>query len=81
MICPSCGRLGGNKEELFAKGMKKICKEMSIDDDAISLGYYEEDEKFHQKEKALMDGIIHKNSICCAARLPNTIDLSDLIRY
>jgi hypothetical protein len=80
IICPTCGELMGNKEKLYHEGKKKICKKYGIDDDFVSLERYRDDKDFQQEMIDLLDGLVNKDSICCAARLPNIIDLCKLIK-
>ena len=80
IICPTCGELLGNKEELYFNGLQKLCQKYKIDDDSVSLNQFTDNNNFVKDKKKLLDGLVNKDSICCAARLPNITDLSKLIK-
>lgn len=80
MICPTCGELNGNKTEPFTKGKKEICKKYKVSADDTSIGIHEENADFAKDMSKLVDGLVNKDSLCCAARMQNLIDLVELIK-
>ena len=80
IVCPTCGELLGNKELPYFEGLQKLCQEYKIDDNLVSLDIFSENDEFIKKKKALLDGLVNKDSICCAGRLPNTINLAKLLK-
>jgi DNA-directed RNA polymerase subunit N (RpoN/RPB10) len=78
MICPTCGELLGNKELIYVQEMKKICDEFGIDDNMISQGLANENEKIvEQKKKLIQDLCVN---MCCRMRMMNYINLVNLVK-
>jgi len=80
IVCPTCGELLGNKEVPYFEGLQKLCQKYKIDDNAVSLDQFSENDDFVKEKKALLDGLVNKDSICCAARLPNVVNLAKLVK-
>ena len=49
IVCPTCGFLLGNKEEIYYKKMSDLCEEYGVDDNMLSLGILNND-KDHDQE-------------------------------
>jgi len=78
MRCPTCGELLGNKELIYIERMKKICTELGVDDDIVSIGQIDKDEKFIKKKQEIIKDLCE--NICCRPRLMTYIDLVQVIR-
>jgi DNA-directed RNA polymerase subunit N (RpoN/RPB10) len=80
IICPTCGTLLGNKEVPYFEGLMKLCEKYKIDDNLVSLDEYDENSEFGKAKQKLLDDLVGKDNVCCAARLPNVKNLAELIK-
>jgi hypothetical protein len=78
MRCPTCGEVLGNKEPVLIKKLKEICDELGVDDDIISLGMVDKDPKFIEKRQKVVQEMC--KNICCRMRMPNYIDIVQIIK-
>ena len=79
IICPTCGELLGNKEVLYFEGLNKLCQKYKIDDDVLSSVQFTGHKEFNEEKRKLLDKCVGKDNICCAMRLPTTLNLAELI--
>jgi hypothetical protein len=80
IVCETCGAYMGNKEIPYFEGRKKICLEFKMDDDVVSLDKLNDNPDYIEKTSKLLDKLIGKHNICCAARLPNIMNRTELIK-
>lgn len=80
IVCETCGAYMGNKLIPFKEGRKKICLEFMSSDDVVSLEKLNDNPKYIEKMAKLLDSLIGKHDICCAARIPNAMDRTQLIK-
>ena len=80
IVCPTCGYLLGNKEEIYYKKISDLCEEYGVDDNMLSSGILNNDKEFIKKKKKILDDLIGKHNICCASRIPTNIDLVRIIK-
>jgi hypothetical protein len=80
IVCETCGAYMGNKEEPYMQGRLKICQQFKSSDDVVSLEKLNNDPEYTKEMVELLDGLIGKHDICCAARLPNMMNRTEIIK-
>lgn len=80
IVCETCGSYMGNKEVPYYEGRRKICLKFRANDDVVSLEKLNDNPEYTKQMAALLDSLIGKHNICCAARLPTMMDRTNIIK-
>ena len=80
IVCETCGAYMGNKEQPYVEGRKKICQKFKSSDDVVSLEKLNSSEDYVKEIANLLDKLIGKHDICCAARIPNMMNRTEIIK-
>ena len=78
IICPNCGEVLGNKQIVFEEGMKKICDDLNIDFNMVSLGMSDKEGEYKEKRGELINTLCSR--ICCKKYLISYVDIVHLIK-
>lgn len=77
IICPTCGFLLGTKQIPYEKSLIELYKKYNIDQDMISLGMLENNEKFKLDITKIVNKLCKRS--CCKMRLLTYVNLTDII--
>jgi len=78
MVCPTCGELLGNKQLRLMERMSKLCNDLGIDDEAVSLGSIENEDSYVKERQQIIKELF--KNICCRIRALNYVELVKLIK-
>jgi hypothetical protein len=78
LICPNCGEILGNKQIVYEEEMKKICDEMNIDFNMVSLGFSDKEGEYKEKRAELVNALCENR--CCKELIINYIDIVHIIK-
>jgi hypothetical protein len=78
MLCPTCGEHLGRIQVIYEEDMKKLAESFGVDDEAISKGIIDNDDKYKEGRKKIIKKLV--DNPCCSSRLMNYIDIVKIIK-